>query len=415
MGNIIKIAFRNLRRYQRRTILTSLLITVGVVSVLVFTSLSGSFKGMMIGQITDSMLGHIQVHRKGFVSSIDNLPLNMTMPPKDAALVASILEESPSVQSYSPRIKFGAMLSNFTETTNVRLNAVDPMKELSTVPLLEGRLVQGQDVATSLQPGTIIIPELLARGMKIKPGDQVVIVATNRDGSVNGLPLLVGGILESATGPGGRDGYINISDAKSLLRMTGNEVSEFAVRLNDFELLESAKTQVEAALAGELNQKGMPRFEVHTWEKLSPFVNIAKMIDMMTFSVRILLVFIALISVMNVMIMAVYERIREIGAVSAMGTLPGRIRALYVTEGFLLGIIGSVVGTVVSVLAVIGLNFWPITFNFGRSTGLILKPSMALGDIVFTIIVVLIVAVAASLQPAVKASRMEPIKALRHV
>jgi putative ABC transport system permease protein len=264
-------------------------------------------------------------------------------------------------------------------------------------------------------PGKIVIPELLAKGMKIKPGDQVVIVATNRDGSVNGIPLIVGGILESATGPGGRDGYINIADAKNLLRMEGNEVSEFAVKLADFRQLESVRTEVESALAGELNQKGMPRFEVHTWEKLSPFVNIAKMIDLMTMSVRVLLVFIALISVMNVMIMAVYERIREIGAVSAMGTLPGKIRILYVTEGFLLGVIGSVVGTVLSVLTVITLNLWPITFNFGRSTGLILKPTLEYGDVVLTVIVVLLVAVAASLQPAIKASRMEPIKALRHV
>ncbi len=415
MLNILKIASRNLQRYRRRTMLTSLLITVGVVSVLVFSSLSGSFKGIMIGQITDSMLGHIQVHRKGFVASLDNLPLNMTMPPKDAALVGKALDGCQLVESYSPRVKFGAMLSDFEETTNIRLNAVDPEKELATVPLLSGRFVQGEKGAAALQPGRIVIPELLAKGLKLKPGDQVVIVATNKDGSVNGVPLVVGGVLESATGPGGRDGYINIADAVNLLRMKKDEVSEFAVRLKNFGELETARMEVEASLAKELNKQGKPRFEVHTWEKLSPFVNIAKMIDLMTVSVRVLLVFIALISVMNVMVMAVYERIREIGTISAMGTLPGKIRTLYVTEGFLLGVIGSMAGTAISVLTVLALNLWPLAFNFGRRTGIILKPSLAAGDIIFTIVVVLLVAVAASLQPAVKASRMEPIKALRHV
>ncbi len=415
MSNLLKIAFRNLRRYQRRTILTSMLITVGVVSVLVFTALSGSFKGMMIGEITDSMLGHMQVHKKGFVASIDNLPLNLTMPPKDVALVTEVLDRSTLVESYSARVKFGAMLSNFVETTNIRLNAVDPEMELATVPLLAGRIVQGEECADAMQPGNIIIPELLAKGMGIKPGDQVVIVATNRDGSVNGVPLIVAGILESATGPGGRDGYINIADARDLLRMKGNEVSEFAVRLSDFGNLGRAKDEVSAALSGELNNKGAPRFEVHTWEKLSPFLNIAKMIDLMTLSVRILLVFIALISVMNVMIMAVYERIREIGTISAMGTLPGRIRSLYMMEGLLLGVFGSAAGIIVSFLAVLALNLWPVSFNFGRQTGLVLQPSMAAGDVVFTAVVVMLVAVAASLQPAIKASKMEPIKALRHV
>ncbi|OQX16332.1 MAG: ABC transporter substrate-binding protein, partial [Desulfobacteraceae bacterium IS3] len=74
MANLFRIAIRNLMRYKRRTLLTASLITIGVVFVLVFVSVSGSFKNMMIGQITDSMLGHIQIHRKGYVASIENLP-----------------------------------------------------------------------------------------------------------------------------------------------------------------------------------------------------------------------------------------------------------------------------------------------------------------------------------------------------
>ena len=74
MADLFKIAIRNLLRYRRRTLLTASLITIGVVFVLIFISVSGSFKAMMIGQITDSMIGHLQVHRKGYVASIENLP-----------------------------------------------------------------------------------------------------------------------------------------------------------------------------------------------------------------------------------------------------------------------------------------------------------------------------------------------------
>ena len=89
MGNLFKIAVRNLLRYKRRTILTASLITVGVVFVIVFISVSGSFKNMMVGQITDSMLGHIQIHRQGYVASIDNLPLNLNLQAKGAAAPGS--------------------------------------------------------------------------------------------------------------------------------------------------------------------------------------------------------------------------------------------------------------------------------------------------------------------------------------
>ena len=79
MFNLIKIAARNLRRYSRRTLLTASLITLGVTAVLLFVAVTGSFKSMMIGQITDSMLGHIQIHKKGYVASVENLPLDATL------------------------------------------------------------------------------------------------------------------------------------------------------------------------------------------------------------------------------------------------------------------------------------------------------------------------------------------------
>ena len=132
MHNTLRIAWKNLLRYQRRTTLTSLLITVGIVAVLLFISVSGSFKAMMIGQITDSMLGHIQVHKRGYVSSIDSLPLNMNMPPRMVEKVREALAQMDNIESTSERVKFGAMFSNFTETTNIRLNAVVPEDEAKT-------------------------------------------------------------------------------------------------------------------------------------------------------------------------------------------------------------------------------------------------------------------------------------------
>ena len=143
MFNIIKIAVRNLRRYKRRTFLTSMLITLGVVAVLLFVSVSGSFKTMMIGQITDSMLGHLQVHKKGYLSSIDSLPLNRNLQSKQIAKVEEILNANDDVESYSLRIKLGAMFSNYSETTNVRLNAVNPRQEIQTVPMLVERIIEG--------------------------------------------------------------------------------------------------------------------------------------------------------------------------------------------------------------------------------------------------------------------------------
>src|SRR3972149_6003574 len=121
MFKILKLAARNLARYWRRTLLTAGLIILGIVAVLLFIAVSGSFKGVVIGEITDSMIGHLQVHRKGYVASIENLPLNLNLKAGAVARLESTLEKQAEIEAYSPRIKFGGMFSNFTETSSIRL------------------------------------------------------------------------------------------------------------------------------------------------------------------------------------------------------------------------------------------------------------------------------------------------------
>jgi putative ABC transport system permease protein len=411
MGNLFKIAIRNLLRYKRRTILTSSLVTLGVVFVLLFVSVSGSFKNMMISQITDSMLGHLQVHQKGYLASIDNLPLNLNLRPQAFKKLTEILNKQSEVEAISPRIKFGGIFSTFVETTNVRLNGVYPEQEFKTAPLFASRIMNGQK---SFHKGEILIPDLLARGMKVKVGDTVVIVATNKDGSVNGKQLRVSGVLESVTGPGGRDGYVHIEDAVEILRMEEMEITEVAIRLKDFSQLHAFTEKLDGLLSGELNKQGKPVFEVHNWEKLSPFYNIANMIDVMSFFIKLMLIAVVLISIMNVMIMAVYERIREIGTIAAIGTLPGKILSMFLVEGFCLGAMGAVAGNLLGAIIIQILNRIGIPFDFGRQT-FVLSANLAPADVLFISLIVILISVIASLQPAFKASRMEPIKALRHV
>ena len=414
MGNVIKLAIRNLQRYKRRTLLTSVLITLGVVAVLLFISVSGSFKAMMIGQITDSMLGHLQVHHKGYLASIDSLPLDLNLQGKQFARVKEILDGNEAVVAYSPRIRLGAMFSNFTETTNIRLNAVNPEQEMATVPMLAERIIKGKKEGL-LEKGEILVPELIARGMKVGIGDTIVLVATNKDGSVNGQPFVVRGILEGISGPGGRDGVIHLSDARTLLRIEDNEISEIAIRLQNMDFMAPVFAGLQEQLGSIKNKAGKPVFEIHTWEKLSPFFNIARMIDLMTLFIRIMLVAIVLVSIMNVMIMAVYERINEIGTIAAIGTVPGKILSLFMVEGFLLGVFGTFIGVVISLAAIAGMNAAHISFDFGRQKGLLLAPTIAASDVLTVAAIVIGIAVLASLQPAWKASRMDPITALRHV
>ena len=409
MNNIIKIAFRNLYRQKRRSFLTMGIVAFGVLAVLLFSATAGSFKNFMISEITDSMLGHIQIHAKGYVSSLDNLPLDKTIKAKQIKEMEKILDEIPEIESYTYRILLGGMVSNYLESTSAKFSAIIPAKETKVAPLLEERLLKGE----FLKKGEILLPEMITKGFDSKIGDDIVLVATNADGSVNGQPLKISGIMESVVGPTGKYGYIHFDDAKSILRMNETEISEVAIRLKNFNDLEKVNSILNEKLAAIKNKKDQPFFEIHTWEKLSPFYNIAKMIDMMSMFIKIILIGIVLVSIMNVMIMAVYERTKEIGAISAMGTLPSKIRLMFLFEGLFLGVFGSVIGVVASLIAIFIVNISNITVAFGRNSNILLQPEVSVSQIVMTALIVILVAIVAVLEPAFKASKLEPIEALR--
>jgi len=409
MKNIIKIAFRNLYRQKRRSFLTMGIVAFGVLSVLLFSATAGSFKNFMVSEITDSMLGHIQIHAKGYVSSLDNLPLDKTIKAKQIKEMEMILDEIPEIENYTYRILLGGMVSNYLESTNVKFSAIIPARESKVAPLLEGRLLKGN----FLKKGEILLPDMITKGFDSKIGDDIVLIATNSNGSVNGQSLKISGIMESVVGPTGKYGYIHFDDAKSILRMSNSEISEVAIRLKNFSDLEKVNSILHEKLGVIKNKKDQPFFEIHTWEKLSPFYNIAKMIDMMSMFIKVILIGIVLVSIMNVMIMAVYERTKEIGAISAMGTLPSKIRLMFLFEGLFLGVFGSIIGVAVSLIAIFAVNISNISVAFGRNSNILLQPEVSLSQIVMTAVIVILVAIVAVLEPAFKASKLEPIEALR--
>ena len=416
MKNIIKISWRNLLRYTRRTLLTSSLIAVGVALVIIFGGIGASFKDEVIGTITNSNLGDIQIHKKGYVGSMDNLPLDIAIPEQGLNKIKSLLDANPEVKAYSERIRFGAMISNFAQTTSMRVTAVYPEKESITCPALTERIKEGNsDPKTFVQPGSIVIPANIAAGMNLKIGDDAVLVATNKDGSVNGVTFKISGISENILGPQGKDGYIHIDDAVSLLRIENGEITEIAVKLNDFDKLK----KVYSRLKGELAQipgkdSGKPAFEVHSWEELSPFSSIVKIVTLLIMVVRLVLVSIVLISILNVMMMSVYERIGEIGTIASIGTPPSKILALFLTEGLLLGFFSALAGIILGTGLLMIVAAAKLNFVFGMMK-LSLSPQIPTAEIILSLIIVVVISALASLQPALKASKMEPVEALRHV
>lgn len=409
MKNLFVIAFRNLFRNKRRTILTSSLIAFGVVLVIVFGGLAISFKSQMVGILTNTAMGDLQIHSKGYVESIDNLPLNLTLSGQKLASVEKMLNAIPEISAYSPRIKFGAMISNYAQTSNIRMSAVYPKMENRTVPEFAKR-IKGKisDPDQFLKPGEILVPENLIKGLSLKVGDEIVLVATNKDGSVNAVTLRIAAMTENVLGPSGKDGYMHIQDAQLLLREDEPEIVEIAIHLQKYDQLSKVYTQLKK----EVNTPNS-NLEVHTWEQLSPFASIARIVDLLILVVKFILISIVLVSILNIMTMSVYERISEIGTIAAIGTPPRRILSLFLIEGFAMGLVSTIAGIVIGLGILWILNITKIDFTFGMMD-ISLAPSIPVGEVIMVAIIVIVVSLFAGFQPAYKASKMEPVDALGH-
>ena len=111
--------------------------------------------------------------------------------------------------------------------------------------------------------------------------------------------------------------------------------------------------------------------------------------------------------------MSVYERIKEIGTIAAMGTTPSTITKLFLTEGLMLGVFGAIVGSILSFIIVFIINAVGITFSFGRQDSLTLNPTLSLNEVLVVGVIVILISLIASISPARKAANLNPVDALR--
>ena len=350
----------------------------------------------MIETITDATLGHIQIHKKGYLTTLDTSPLHFSISPAERKIIASKLSKNKYVEAFTYRIRFSAIISNYKLSANMRVMGVDPVRELATCPGQRTRTIGEPDFSEGfVKKGHIVLPTRLSRSMKVKVGDTVVIVATNKDGSVNALNFKVQAFTESIMGPGGRDGYIHLEDTFTLLKTV--DVIEIPVRIKNIDYLKKVIKSIKASLPKKT-------YDINPWSDFSPFAAIATVIDLMLIFLRILLIAIVTISVMNVMMMAVYERTREIGTLSAMGTKPKHIMAMFYSEAFFMGLFSSIIGSFLGVGFLLILRSLNLTFKWSRSY-IKLSPSISFIDIVILIAVVVGFTILATIIPARKAKK----------
>lgn len=407
MTSLGRIAFRNVLRNRRRSLIT---FSALFLAVLVMVSLRGLANGL-VDSIGDAMVrgrsGALQVHPRGHLRSLDNASLERNLP-ADEAFLARVLAV-PGVAAVSPRLTFGAM-ANARDTTAVALFAAfAPALERRVCPQRAEMASTGTGLEESGAESGVFSPELAA-AVGVGLGERAILLASDVDGSLNAVELEVVGTYgqPGLPTPEKKLGFVPLGLAQSLLRLEGR-ASELAVAVHDLRELEAVRARLQAALGEE--------YEVSTWKELAPFLESAIATnEFMLGLVSAIFLFVALLGVVNTMLIAVHERTREIGTMMSVGARRRQILRLFLLEAGMLGFLGGALGALAGGGLVLALAQRGVAVQLaGMSAPIHLHPSASLGYIATMVAVATVGAVAAAAWPSLRASRLRPVQALASV
>jgi len=404
---MLRIAFRNVWRNQRRSLIT---FTAVFFALLVMVTLRGFVNGLMATvreSVVDGQTGALQIHHRGFATSINGGSLDQNVPADDAFLakVAAI----PGVKAVTARIAFGGM-ANANDITSVGIfTAVDPVREPRVCPGRAEMISSGKSLAESGRASAVFTPEMAA-SLGLKLGQRAALLANDQEGVLNALDVdLVGFYGQPGLPlPEKKIGFVPLSLAQELLRMDGR-ASEVAVAIDRIDDADEMKPILQAAVGPEL--------EVSSWHDVAPWVDdVVAAYRFMLGMCTLIFFTVALLGVVNTMLMSVFERTREIGTMMSVGVRRRQILTLFLVEAGLLGLSGGALGALGGDVIVLFLGHRGIAYKLGEMTApMHIYPRVDFGSIAVTLLLATAGTVLAALWPAFRASRMRPVEALSSV
>jgi len=405
----LRLAWRNVWRHRRRTVIIVLAMGLSLALMMFYDGLMDGFNDAIAGNAVRVLGGNVQVHAAGYREKVDSNPL---LPLADDSAVVQAALSQPDVIAASRRIQTGGLISNREGAFPMSIIGIEPEAE-APVSLIAEHIVDGRYVDAN-DEDSILIGKGLADALSIKVGDRVTMVGSdihkqNRQRTMTVIGIYDIGIpsMEKATS------YISLTEAQTLFNLNGRS-TEVQITLEKV----GAESKVVAALTPLL-----PGYEVESWANNYPELGNAvgrKNIVMDIFSVIIVLI--AGIGILNLLMMAIYERTREIGLLGAMGLKPREIAMIFILEGALIGFVGVVAGVGMGLLTNISLmqvgmdysQFAGITDYMALISGKV-YPTLGVSKLFMRAAIIFVIAALAALIPAILASRREPSEALHHV
>ncbi len=403
---MLKIAFRNIFRQKRRTVLTALSMFGGFVLAAFFIGWAdGTYNGI-INMFTRNQSGHIQIHQREY---LDRPSLYKTI--DDFPEIDKILRGFPEVDSWAPRLYSAGLASVGSKTAGIKIIGIDPAKEVSTTRFND-KIIEGSVFGASATYKTIL-GKGLAKQLKAGLNDDVVVISQAADGSIANDKYKVVGIMDSGDELGDRMAfYLPLHAAQELLVMEGR-VHEVAITLNRLDDVPVIEEQLSEKI-GKLD----PELAVEPWQVFARSFYVAMKADKEGMWISlVIVVLVVAIGVLNTVLMSVLERRREYGVLKAVGTKPGQIIKMVLMEVNILAVIciilGIGAGLFINYMASVHGYTLPEPISYGGMSFSTMKAEINFRSFLIPTITVFLVATLVSLLPAIKAAHTDPARSMR--
>ena len=405
------LAWRNLWRHKRRTLITASSIAFGVLLAVTFTGAGDYFYTRMIDAGANMGMGHITIAAPDY-----NRAPSSQKRLQDADKLQAMMTDLPEVKSVVGRLQGQAMFASARKSIGGTFIAIDPAQEDANNNLFIQALSEGEMLTSTAGKG-IVMGVDLARKLQLTLGKKVVYTTTDVNGDIVSAIARVSGLFR--TGVSEVDGGMALLPMQSVQKVLGykaDEVSFIAVSLRDQRASHAIRDSLQS-------QPEFQHVDVLNWQQTQP--DLAGMIAVDKGANRISQLLIALLiaaGILNTMLMSVLERMREFGVMMALGMSPRNLFSLVMLESFWLAVIGLIIGVIITIpwylyMAETGLDLtsaYGDDFSFGGVLlDTVFKIRLFKESIIGILIALFSLALLSGAYPAWRAGRIPPVESLK--
>ncbi|MEO0115707.1 MAG: FtsX-like permease family protein [candidate division WOR-3 bacterium] len=405
---IFNLAWRNVFRHTRRSIITAIAISVGLSAMVFMDTMMNGVDKMAQQNIIDYETGNLVIFAKGYYREEGFFPIDTII--ENPQSLINQLKTIAGIKAIVPRVKFQSHISNGIDEISVLVIGIDKADEAKVFKtpkaVVKGSFLQNSD--------ELLIGEFLARDLNLTIGSPLTVIARNRYGTYDAQDFIVTGIINTGHPLLDRNAVLIPIEAAQNLLAIENGVTELAIKSQSNNL-----TELKAAISQKLGEE----YEVYTWRELNASIfEISGMKRAFQFLLALVVVIIAAVGIVNTMLMAVMERVTEIGTLKALGFSNGKILKMFLWEGTIIGGFGSLIGSLFGWLGSLYLVIYGIDLS-GRFKDInivypikfIIKGEINYPMMLFIFVFGFCISILVTLLTVRRVTRLEPISALRHL